>query len=34
MAAFASPVGQKAFDDVPNFAANVAVTYITEIRKR
>lgn len=33
MAAFASPVGQEAFDDVPNFAANVAVTYITEIRK-
>ncbi|MBC1188773.1 EthD family reductase [Kluyvera sichuanensis] len=34
MAAFASPVGQEAFDDVPNFAAHVAVTYITEIRKR
>lgn len=34
MAAFSSPAGQQAFDDVPNFAAHVAVTYITEIRKR
>lgn len=34
IAAFESPVGQQAFADVPNFAANVAVTYITEIRKR
>jgi len=33
-AAFASPAGQEAFDDVPNFAQRVAVTYITEIRKR
>ncbi|RXK00921.1 ethyl tert-butyl ether degradation protein EthD [Arcobacter sp. CECT 8986] len=32
-AAFASPAGQEAFDDVPNFAQNVAVTYITEIQK-
>lgn len=32
-AAFSSPVGQKAYDDVPNFAQNVAVTYITEIQK-
>lgn len=31
--AFASPAGQEAFVDVPNFADNVAVTYITEIRK-
>lgn len=34
MAAFQSPVGQLAFADVPNFAETVAVTYITEIRKR
>jgi uncharacterized protein (TIGR02118 family) len=32
--AFESPIGQEAFADVPNFAAHVAVTYITEIRKR
>ena len=32
--AFDSPVGNIAFDDVPNFAAGVAVTYITEIKKR
>lgn len=32
-AAFASPVGQEAFADVPNFAEHVAVTYITEVQK-
>lgn len=32
-AAFASPVGQEAFEDVPNFAENVVATYITEIQK-
>lgn len=31
--AFASPQGQLAYDDVPNFAENVAVTYITEQRQ-
>lgn len=31
--AFSSPVGQKAFEDVPNFAKNVAVTYVSEIRQ-
>ena len=34
IAAFESPVGQQAFADVPNFAAHVAVTDITEIWKR
>lgn len=34
IAAFDSSVGQKAFADVPNFADRVAVTYITEVRKR
>ncbi|MBB3139876.1 EthD family reductase [Halomonas organivorans] len=33
-AAFASPVGQEAYEDVPNFAEHVAVTYLTEIRQR
>lgn len=33
-AAFASPAGQAAMVDVPNFAQHVAVTYITEVRKR
>lgn len=33
-AAFASPAGQAAFADIPNFAQSVAVTYITEIQKR
>jgi len=33
-AAFVSPAGLEAFADVPNFAQRVAVTYITEIRKR
>lgn len=33
-AAFASPVGQEAFADVPEFADAVAVTYVSEIRKR
>lgn len=32
-AAFASPLGQQAYDDVPNFAEKVAVTYITEQRQ-
>lgn len=32
-AAFSSPTGEEAFADVPNFADQVAVTYITEIRK-
>ncbi|TNH02472.1 EthD family reductase [Testudinibacter sp. TR-2022] len=32
-AAFASEIGQQAYDDVPNFAENVAVTYITETQK-
>lgn len=32
--AFDSPAGQAAFADVPNFADHVAVTYITEIKKR
>lgn len=32
-AAFSSPAGKKAFNDVPNFAQNVAVAYITEIQK-
>lgn len=31
--AFASPVGQLAFADVPNFADQVAVTYITEVKR-
>ncbi|MCA6916637.1 EthD family reductase [Pectobacterium versatile] len=34
IAAFNSPTGKEAFADVPNFADHVAVTYITEIRKR
>lgn len=33
-AAFASPVGQEAYADVPHFAEAVAVTYISEIKKR
>ncbi len=33
-AAFDSPAGHVAFADVPNFAAGVAVTYISEIKKR
>lgn len=33
-AAFNSPTGKAAFEDVPNFADRVAVTYITEIKKR
>ncbi|TNG95250.1 EthD family reductase [Pasteurellaceae bacterium USgator11] len=32
-AAFASEIGQQAYDDVPNFAEKVAVTYITETQK-
>lgn len=32
-AAFESDVAKKTFADVPNFAQNVAVTYITEIHK-
>ncbi|WP_350313924.1 EthD family reductase [Dickeya fangzhongdai] len=32
--AFNSPTGKEAFEDVPNFADHVAVTYITEIKKR
>ena len=32
-AAFASESGKLAFDDVPNFAEKVAVTYITEIKQ-
>ncbi|EJL91864.1 EthD family reductase [Pantoea sp. BIGb0393] len=34
IAAFSSPTGIEAYEDVPNFADHVAVTYITEIRKR
>ncbi len=34
VAAFDSPTGKIAFEDVPNFADHVAVTYVTEIRKR
>lgn len=34
IAAFQSPVGHEAFADVPNFTDAVAVTYISEIRKR
>lgn len=33
-AAFESEAAQKTFADVPNFAANVAVTYLTEIQKK
>lgn len=32
-AAFESEAGKKAFADVPDFAADVAVTYLTERRK-
>jgi len=31
--AFASDVGQEAYDDVSNFIDNLVVTYISEIRK-
>ena len=31
--AFSSPVGQEAYDDVPNFVGRAAVTYVTEIKK-
>ncbi|MFS2225977.1 EthD family reductase [Pantoea sp. B65] len=34
VAAFSSPTGKEAFADVANFAEHVAVTYITEIKKR
>ncbi|QOL16756.1 EthD family reductase [Dickeya dianthicola] len=34
VAAFNSPTGKAAFEDVPQFADHVAVTYITEIKKR
>jgi uncharacterized protein (TIGR02118 family) len=33
IAAFDSPVGQKAYKDVPNFVEHAAITYITEIKK-
>jgi uncharacterized protein (TIGR02118 family) len=32
--AFNSPVGKEAFVDVANFTDEVAVTYVTEIKKR
>lgn len=32
--AFSSPVGMLAYEDVPNFADHVAVTYISEVKKR
>lgn len=31
--AFASSIGKEAYDDVENFIAELAVTYVTEIRK-
>ncbi|EAB1454928.1 EthD family reductase, partial [Escherichia albertii] len=34
IAAFNSPVGKEAYDDVSNFVEHAAITYITEIRKR
>ena len=30
---FDSPIGQKAYEDVPNFVEQAAITYVTEIRK-
>lgn len=33
IAAFDSPIGQKAYEDVPNFVEQAAITYVTEIRK-
>ena len=33
IAAFNSPIGQEAYEDVPNFVEHAAITYITEIRK-
>lgn len=33
IAAFDSPIGQEAYEDVANFVEHAAITYITEIRK-